>query len=98
MSHFGGNLYRLFTFLLACDVAIDFLFTHESEMKGVVTKHMLTNTVGLIVFVTNAEAIGSEESHFKDAAAWLSDKMSRLKLNRTTDIGLLESLEFLAVC
>ena len=42
-----------------------------------------------------AERIGSGESHFKDAAAWLSDKMSRLKLNRTAEIGLLESLEFL---
>jgi hypothetical protein len=42
-----------------------------------------------------AETSGSGESHFKDAVARLSDKISRIKLNHTAGIGLLESLEFL---
>jgi hypothetical protein len=44
-----------------------------------------------------AEHVGSGSSHVKEAAAWLSEKVARLKMGRDPKdlLGMFEALEFL---
>jgi hypothetical protein len=45
-----------------------------------------------------ADRVGSGSSHLKELSAWLSEKVSRIKLNRETHtLGTFEALEFLAL-